>query len=231
MSTSSPQIGLPYGVIPRLLLMWVSTEAVRTRERRLVLGDNLTNFMRQLDMVPTGGRWGSIARLREQSRRLFTTNISCIYEGNDRSGETGFRIADSHLLWWDPQSPNQRNLFLSTVTLSEVFFNEAVQHPVPLDMRALKALKKSPLAIDIYVWITYRMSSLRRATRIPWESLKLQFGSSYPDTPQGKADFKRKFASALKRVEAVYSDLGGNAIPEAKHLVLHPAKSHIAKHR
>ena len=102
------RIGLPYGVIPRLLLTWVSTEVVRTRERNLVLGDSLSNFMQQLDMVPTGGRWGSITRLREQSRRLFTTNISCLYEGNDSAGETGFRIADNHLLWWDAQQPQQK---------------------------------------------------------------------------------------------------------------------------
>ncbi len=30
----------PYGTLPRLLLLWLSTETVRTRERRLVLGDS-----------------------------------------------------------------------------------------------------------------------------------------------------------------------------------------------
>lgn len=223
------RIGLPYGVIPRLLLSWVSTEAVRTRERNLVLGDSLTNFMQQLDMVPTGGRWGSITRLREQSRRLFTTNISCFYEDKDRSGEAGFRIADNHLLWWDPQSPGQRSLFQSSVTLSETFYQEAVNHPVPIDIRALKALKKSPLAIDLYIWLTYRLSYLRRPTMIPWEALKLQFGSSYPDTAQGKADFKRKFAAALNKVEVVYPGLRGNVTPEVSHLLLNPAKSHISR--
>ncbi len=55
-----PHAGLPYGTVPRLLLAWLTTEAVRTRERELVLGDTLSRFMAQLDLIPTGGRWGTI---------------------------------------------------------------------------------------------------------------------------------------------------------------------------
>ena len=62
------KIGLPYGVIPRLMMAWMTTEAVRTKQRELVLGDSMSEFMGQLDMMPTGGRWGSITRLRDQSR-------------------------------------------------------------------------------------------------------------------------------------------------------------------
>ncbi|MGH8305788.1 MAG: replication protein RepA, partial [Steroidobacteraceae bacterium] len=51
--------------------------------------------------------------------------------------------------------------------------------PVPIDMRAMKALKRSPLALDIYFWLTYRLSYLRHARVIPWAALQLQFGSSY----------------------------------------------------
>src|SRR5579862_9286839 len=66
-----PKVGLPYGSMPRLLMVWLTTEAVRTKNRDLVLGDSLSGFMRDLGLTVTGGRWGSITRLREQSRRLF----------------------------------------------------------------------------------------------------------------------------------------------------------------
>ena len=39
---------LPYGNLPRLLLAWVCTEAVRTQSRVLVLGKSLAKFMREL---------------------------------------------------------------------------------------------------------------------------------------------------------------------------------------
>ena len=37
----------------------------------------------------------------------------------------------------------------SKVRLSESFFNEIVSHPVPLNMNTLKALKRSPLGLDL----------------------------------------------------------------------------------
>ena len=70
---SPSTIGLPYGSVPRLLLAWVTTEAVKTKSRELELGDSLSGFMRELDLVPTGGRWGSISRLKEQTKRLFAS--------------------------------------------------------------------------------------------------------------------------------------------------------------
>ena len=52
------------------------------------------------------------------------------------------------------------NSFNSVVVLSAEFYDELVAHAVPIDLRALKALKSSPLALDIYSWLTYRMSYL-----------------------------------------------------------------------
>jgi hypothetical protein len=90
-------------------------------------------------------------------------------------------------------------------------------------MRALKALKRSPLALDIYCWLTYRMSYLRKATEIPWAALQTQFGADYSRT----IDFKVNFLKHFQAVLVVY--------PEAKveegerGLLLRPSKPHIAK--
>ncbi len=223
------KIGLPYGVIPRLMMAWMTTEAVRTKQRELVLGESMSEFMGQLDMLPTGGRWGSITRLRDQSRRLFTTSVSCFFEGENAAGESGFRIADRHLLWWDPQSPNQKSLFNSTVMLSERFYEEVRTSPVPIDMRAMKALKKSPLALDIYFWLTYRLSYLRQARVIPWAALQMQFGASYGADARGLRDFKRAFLRELKKVSILYpkakvseDDNGLFLQPSATHITLRP---------
>ena len=63
----------------------------------------------------------------------------------------GFRVAKSFDLWWHPQNTNQSGLWESTLTLSEEFFEEIIKSPVPIDIRALKALKRSPLALDLYI--------------------------------------------------------------------------------
>ena len=221
------RVGLPYGTIPRLLLCWLTTEAVRTKGRELVLGDSLSGFMRQLDLVPTGGRWGSITRLRNQTERLFASSVTAIYRDRQRTRIENRAVIDSADLWWHPKEPKQGSLWQSTVTLSEPFFREIVDRPVPIDMRALRGLKKSPMALDVYVWLTYRMSYLVKPTKITWESLQAQFGAGYPTTPQGIRNFRQKFMAAMKRVEIVYS--GGRATPTDGGIKLLPGRPHVRK--
>ena len=48
---SSGETKLPFGNLPRLILAWVTTEAVRTQSRVLVLGDSLSEFMRELGVL------------------------------------------------------------------------------------------------------------------------------------------------------------------------------------
>ena len=216
-------IGLPYGTIPRLLLAWLTTEAVKTKSRELELGDSLSGFMAELDMMPTGGRWGSITRLKDQSRRLFSSSITAVYEDGPGFAVINQAVADRAQFWWDNKNPEQAGLWKSTVTLSENFFNEVIDRPVPIDMRAVKALKKSPMALDIYTWLTYRSSYLKRSTVIPWSSLAQQFGSNYAVLRQ----FKAAFLNELKKVVLVYGQVQVEATEQG--LIVKPSLTHISK--
>ena len=73
---------LPFGNLPRLLLAWLCSEAVRTGSRELVLGKSLSKFMRTLGINSTsGGNRGEQTRLRNQMNRLFSCSVSLIYKG------------------------------------------------------------------------------------------------------------------------------------------------------
>ena len=215
-------IGLPYGAIPRLLLSWLTTEAVQTRQRELELGDSLSDFMRELDMVPTGGRWGSITRLKSQTTRLFASSITAIYESGPGVSIINQTVADQASFWWDAKTPDQAGLWKSTVTLSERFFNEVIDRPVPIDMRAIRALKKSPMALDVYTWLTYRASYLKKPTIVPWSALALQFGSNYAEL----RFFKRAFLVELRKVVLVYGQVQVEALDHG--LMLKPSLTHIS---
>lgn len=217
------RIGLPYGSVPRLLLAWLTTEAVKTKSRELELGDSLSSFMRELDLVPTGGRWGSITRLKDQTRRLFASTVSATYSDEEKQGEIGYRFADRSLMWWDTHSPEQTALWRSTVTLTEQFYREIVEHPIPVDMRAIKALKRSPMALDIYCWLTYRASYAKRPSLIPWALLAMQFGSEYGRT----RDFKAAFLAEMRKVSIVYPAAKIEATDDG--LILKPTTPHIRK--
>jgi hypothetical protein len=180
MTVLSPsEIGIPYGSYPRLLMSWITTEAALKKEPVLVLGSSLSEFMAQLGLIPTGGRWGTIPRLRDQMIRLFASSISCHYQDGQREAGIGLRVAKSYDLWWHPKMPEQASLWQSTVTLSQDFFEEIINKPVPIDMRVLKSIKQSAMKLDIYCWLTHRMSYLKRPTKIHWELLKAQFGAGY----------------------------------------------------
>jgi hypothetical protein len=217
------KIGLPYGAVPRLLLAWLTTEALKTQSMELELGNSLSGFMRELDMVATGGRWGSITRLKDQARRLFSCTVSATFEDGQKSAILNQSIASKAVLWWDAKDPEQAGLWQSTVKLSEAFFNEVVSHPVPVDMRALKALKKSPLALDTYCWLTYRASYAKRPCLIPWAVLALQFGSEYTR----QRDFKAAFLTELRKVVTVYGWAQVEATDDG--LLVKPSVTHISK--
>ena len=225
--------GLPYGSIPRLLVAWVTTEAVRTKCPLLELGPSLSGFMAELDLAPTGGRWGSITRLKNQMERLFSSAISCSYKDEQQTAIRNVVIVEQAKLWWNPKEPDQIPLWKSTIELNSKFYQEVTEHPVPVDMRALKALKKSPLALDTYCWLTYRMSYLRKPTLIPWAALQLQFGSNYATNKRGLHNFKRKFLEQLRAVHAVYPDADIEEIDhkEKKGLLLKPSNTHVSRPR
>ncbi len=198
-------LGYPYGSIPRLLLFWMCTEAVRTHSRCLRLGRSLAEFMRDVGLNPKtgGGKRGDAARLRNQIERLFRASISL--ERAERGAVNGVRwldmaVAPAGELWWDSTRTNGDVFFESWVELGERFYGAITERPVPVDRRALKALKQSPFALDIYGWAVYQSFATTSRRRVGWRHLQQQFGASYTSSK----DFKKYFRLALAKVESLY---------------------------
>ncbi|SOD42754.1 replication protein RepA [Nitrosovibrio sp. Nv4] len=246
--------GVPFGIYPRLLMSWVATEAVRTQSPTIELGDSLSLFLRDvLDLKRGGGVRGSSTRVAEQMKRLFGSLITAQYTGG--MSERGFVIRNVMIAesldfheddlqlappahndtalspdkdkLWTPQKLEVAGTWRSKVRLSDRFFQECISKPVPIDLRAYKALRGSPLAMDVYTWLTYRMSYTDRRSRpIPWEALMGQFGSNY-HTERAVRDFQRAFTKALRAVQVVYPranvQLADNGI------VLIPSPPHVAR--
>ena len=186
---------LPYGNLPRLLLAWVSTEAVRTQSRELVLGRSLSEFMRALGLEPVGG---VRTRLRNQMRRLFSAYVSLVYEDKRGMVIAGSQFADRAELWWNERKPDEPVLWESKIELGEKFFQEIINHPVPIDMNTLKAMKRSSLGLDLYLWVTYR-TFVTRPLRFSWPHLYRQFGvdPSRADDHNAVQYFRRKVLREL----------------------------------
>lgn len=231
-----PQVGIPYGSMPRIILAWICTEAVKTKEPVLNLGRSQNEFLEKLQL-PKNGR--AISSLKSQAHRLFSSLITVTAEKDSHIGLENILIAKRSSIFWSPKNPDQPSLWESQLTLTQDFFDEVTQAPVPIDMRAYHALRKSPLALDIYAWLTYRIFLLHAAGRkqvvIPWSALMLQFGTSYgkgaggDEKKQRQAlyDFKKKFAKRLHEVLGLYPE-ARNAVAEVDNgLMVKQAPLHI----
>ena len=220
---------LPFGNLPRLLLAWVSTEAVRTQSRELVLGRSLAEFMRTLGIYHnSGGRGGVQTRLRNQMKRLFGCTVSLIYEDKSGFARVSSLVADKHEFWWNERKPGEPVLFNSKIELSEKFFNEIINHPVPLNMNTLTALKRCSLGLDLYLWLTYRTFTLRAPLRLTWKQVYRQFGAhpAKASNNQTVQNFRYKILRELKKIKIAWPEL--NYATAKGVLIIHPSTPVIA---
>ncbi|WP_164549846.1 replication protein RepA [Altericroceibacterium xinjiangense] len=197
---------LPYGVRPRLALVHIATEAIRTNSRTVDVGSSVNAFLTELGL-DNGGK--AYRQMRQQMTalaactlrlgRVETRNIG----GQDRDfaitlDAKPFRQFEA----WIDSSGNQPSLWPTEVELTQEFFESIRETAVPLEHRALAQLSHSALALDLYTWLAHRLHRVRRGgSRISWAALQEQFGTEYRD----RKDFKRQFRKRLRETLAAYS--------------------------
>ena len=204
---------LPYGNLPRLILAWVCSEAVRTQSRVLVLGKSLSEFMRTLGVYSSSGE--KHTRLRNQMKRLFGCTVSMIYENERGEARVSSLVADRTVFWWSEGKPDQSSLWESKIELGEKFFQEIINHPVPLNLNTLAALKRSTLGLDLYLWLVYRTFPLRAPLRLTWPLLYSQFGA-HPAKASDKRtvdNFRTKVLRELKKIKLAWPQLNYTTAP------------------
>lgn len=188
---------IPYGVMPRLGLAWVSTFAVRNKEREIHIGDSAAEFLRLMGMESDGRRYST---LRKQMHALAACRLQLGFKGRTYNGQP----VQQFDAWISDKAANQRALWPGVMVLSEDYYSSLMDSAVPLDNRALMALKGSALALDVYAWLAHRLHRIEgRGVVLHWKSLREQFAQEYAGKDPDK-DFKKEFLPALRKVLAVY---------------------------
>ena len=210
-SETGKSYGIPYGIIPRLILVWLVTDILRTKSRRLELGNRLSDFLLKVGLDPSrGGKYSDSSRAREQMEKLFNAIISFNYsiKNESRKGKAwlNMQVAPKGVLWWSEKDPEQAALFGSWIEVSEDFFNAVMNSPSPLDIRVLRHIKDSSLGIDLYTILNreaYRAMKEERPRFLAWEWLHEQTGNEY-----GRLDnFRKKALEQIEALLAVHSGL------------------------
>jgi hypothetical protein len=194
-------VGYPYGMLPRLIMLFFATEVVRTRQREIPLGRSFAEFLRCIGLERDAYYYRAV---REQLVRLLSANIRFSFFQQDHLEVMSNRpVADDYALWWDGRQPGQHSLWRSCVVLHDRFYRDVLEHGFPVDLDAIRAIRQSPLKLDLYTWLAYRVHALPKAVRVPWRSLHAQVGSNYADI----ADFKKRAKRALTAIACVHRGL------------------------
>ncbi|CEE80915.1 putative replication protein A [Xanthomonas citri pv. citri] len=197
---------IPYGAMPRLMLAWMNTYAVRFNSPEIPVGDSASEFLRMLGQKNiTGGERGTFTNFRKQVQALSACRMTLGFNANGRA-HTYEGKPIKHFEAWINLEEKQRALWPGSVTFSQDYYLTLKDHAVPLDLRAFMELKGSALDLDVYAWLAQRLHRIEgRPVVLYWTNLRDQFGQEYQGKEADK-DFKKKFLPSLRRVLAVYPD-------------------------
>lgn len=194
---------VPYGPMPRLMLAWMNTYAVRYNTPEVPVGNSASEFIRMLGKTPNGGRNGVYTTFRKQIQALSACRMIIGFNAHGKA-HTYDGKPIRHFEAWISSPEDQRPLWPGAVTFSDDYYRTLKDHAVPLDMRAFMELQGSALAMDVYTWLAQRLHRIdRRPVILYWANLRDQFGQEYQGKDPDK-DFKKKFLHALRAALAVY---------------------------
>jgi hypothetical protein len=221
MSQGQPvHVGVPFGAIARLILIYLQSEALKTGSRDIELGGSLRAFLKRLG-ISVGGKTTTL--VREQAERISRCRLTFHSSRHGRSLLVNQNIMDVAMFVGLDTEEEQRGLFVEKARLSETFFDQLRKHAVPLDEAAIRHIRNSSMALDIYCWLAYRLHSLSGDLSISWAALAGQFGAGI----RLRKHFKATFNENLELAMAVYREARVE-IAEAG-LVLSPSQPPVRK--
>ncbi len=215
---------LPYGTRPRLVMVHISGEAVRRQSRQIEIGDSMRDFLMRLGIDTSGGAHGGYTMFKKQMQALAACRLTLGMSVGNRDVTINAQPI-SRFDAWLQHDGTQQVLWPGVLELSQEFFDTLANHAVPLDPRALGALKHSALALDVYSWLAHRLCRVRKVegVKVSWGNLKDQFGQEYTNPK----DFKKEMRQALRQVLAVCPD--ANVEPTSGGIVLRPSLPPVPK--
>jgi hypothetical protein len=214
--------GVPYGSRARMILLYLQTRAVQTGSPDVELGSSMREWLGRMNVSIGGKQYRDV---KEQANRISACNLTFVWD--EQGGKTRFAkdsIVKGGIQLYDGDDTQPR-LWVDTVKLSDSFYNALREHPVPVSEAAIRAISGLSMALDVYIWLAYRLHVLDRPTPVTWTALHKQFGFGY----QAVRQFKPRFIDTLKAALQVY--------PEARvdlddtGITLHPSHPPIPERR
>jgi hypothetical protein len=173
-------LGVPYGSLPRLVLIHIMTQAVRNKSRHVELGNSFTDWMRRLGFrtISYGPR-GSATLIRQQLDRLLACEWMIRWDSDPAQPHREFGVKEIKLTNEYVGVDRKNGSFVREIFLTEGFFDHLRKHAVPLNEHAIRQLRDSATALDLYTWLAYRLPRInpKRPASLSWQQLAVHFGN------------------------------------------------------
>lgn len=198
--------GLPYGPLPRLLMLYICHEAKRWNKPLIDMNRSMSSFLRHdlLAKSAGGGPRGALTSLKRQMNRLAATpmTIGLAHTGGVSTIRPAPAIVEYRV--WDEESLKNRPMWKTEILMSDKFFEGVINQSIPLDGRAIQGLKSSAMCLDIYFNLAQRLYRIRagKVEKVTWAQLWGQFGQDYSELKR----FKYALIENLRRVLKFYPD-------------------------
>jgi hypothetical protein len=207
-------VGVPYGSLARMILLYLQTEAIRTGSPEVVLGKSMNAWIAKMG-IARGGK--TRALVAEQAKRISACRLTFFTDrGPAEIRSNGAFVRDAISLS-GIMDENQATLWQDRVRLDEGFWASLRAHPVPVREEAVFAIGHRSMAIDVYIWLAYRLHALTVPITVSWIAIHHQFGAGYARMKH----LKEPFCEALKVALAVYPEARVDVLDDG--LMLYPS--------
>ncbi|NCB75087.1 MAG: replication protein [Clostridia bacterium] len=189
---------IPYGAKPRLALLYINSQAIKTREPEIDIGHSYGEFCERLGLSKGGT---AFYELKKQMNALAACKMSFGFTHPDGIATTLPDIKPvARFDAWMAKDSRQPSLWPATLRLGHEYMESLLQHAIPLPFEAMASLKDSAMSLDLLAFFARRLQSLERPIRVPFVLFKEQFGQEYKDLKP----FKAKFLKSMRQVKEVY---------------------------
>lgn len=207
---------IPAGPKPRLALIHINSEAVRTRCPAVEVEGSARKFMKRLGLNTDGGKDYSL--FKREMKALAACRMALGFHGEKGPVTVETKPIQRFEAWIT--NDDQPVLWPGAIELSQEYFDSLLAHAVPLDSRAVRALAHSALALDAYTFFARRLYTLKKPVKVTWQQFYGQFGQEYTGQDPVR-NFKKEWIPACCAALVVYPSAKVEQVKGG--LLLHPS--------
>ncbi|AOG02930.1 replication protein RepA [Bosea sp. RAC05] len=223
-------IGVPYGAKARCLVLWIASQASQSSSnsnRCLEIGP-IKQWLHGIGIGITGDQ---INLAKAQLIKLSHTNVSVTVRTaaescedmlvfrNDQFIASGAIATDDMYHYRDGRLDKVR--WPQAISIPESTWNQFRREMVPIPMERLRMIAHSATAIDIFMYLSYRLPRIPVGEKVTvtWRQLAEQFGGSSDPKSQPPSHFKKIYSNGIQAALKAYPEARIDEVSEG--LVLH----------